>query len=98
MVFLTPHSLYGDREGECEAEQTPIPASQNTEEAAANPGLAREPGPRHLQGKRSDLGKGLARDTSGNTTDKWLKCFLYLDFHPVALGKELTRDFKEGTM
>lgn len=56
------------------------------------------PGTRHLQGKRSGLGKGLARDTSGNTTDKWLKCFLYLDFHPVALGKELTRDFKEGTM
>lgn len=73
---------------------------KTTEEAADELGLAREAGPR-LPGRAAPPGpgldKGLSGDTSGNRTDKCLKCYLYLDFHPLAPGTELTREFKEGT-
>lgn len=78
---------------------------KNTEETADNLGIPREQahgcqGTLHLQGEQSGLDKGLSGDTSGNRTDKQMECLLYLDFHPLALGKavtELTREFKERT-
>lgn len=72
-----------------------LQAHKNTEEAADNLGLARE---QWLQGEQPGLDKGLSGDTSADRTDKGLKCYLYLDFHPLALGKELSREFREGTM